>query len=557
MTRKIYRSSFLIALTALLASCVLFFAVMFGNYEAQAFERLRAESKSISLALSQTGVVYLDALQVSDRVTLIAPNGTVLYDNTANSAALANHLSREEVREALDHGEGSCSRWSETILKRTHYYALLLDDGSILRTACTQESFVSLALLLLTPILCVILFVLILCGVLSFRLAKQITRPINAIDLDAPVLSNPYPELAPLVGRIQALQRTNHRQLDELSLRQREFTAITENMREGFLLLDDKACILSSNHSAMQLLGLDAAASPSLRRMCHDTELLGAVDAALAGNHAELLLTRDEVTWQLIVNPVLSNGISVGAVVLLMDVTEREQREALRREFSANVSHELKTPLTSISGFAELMQSGLVPPEKTQEFSADIYRESRRLLALVNDIIKLSSLDEGGERLERRPVDLYALAKSVLASLQSVADRRSITLLLHGERMTISGAEPLLNEMLYNLCDNAIKYNVDGGRVDVYLHQTTAGTVLTVSDTGIGIPYAHQSRVFERFYRVDKSHSKALGGTGLGLSIVKHAAQYHNARLELKSAVGQGTTISIHFAAQSGSECAE
>ena len=449
MTAKIFRNSFLIGITVLLVSSVLFFAVMFSNYENQAFERLSAEAESISLALDRSGLSYLESLRASDRVTLIAPDGSVLFDNFADPAALPDHLAREEVQQALRTGTGRASRDSETVLERTHYYALRLSDGSVLRTACTQKSIVSMALLLLAPLLWVIALVLILCGVLSYRLAQQITRPINAIDLDDPVPDASYKELAPLVSRIQELQRTSRSQLDELSLRQREFTAITKNMREGFLLLDGRARILSGNQSAMQLLSLEPDSDPlcDLRTVCHVPELLSAVDTALAGNHAEVLLTREAVTWQVIANGVTSGGSTVGAVVLLMDVTEREQREALRREFSANVSHELKTPLTSISGFAELMQAGLVPPEKMQEFSADIYRESRRLLALVNDIIKLSRLDEGAGRLERQSVDLYALSQHVLCSLQSVAEQRNIRLTLCGEHISVSGAAALLEEM--------------------------------------------------------------------------------------------------------------
>lgn len=546
MTRRIFRNSFLIGITVLLVSSILFFAVMFSNYEQQAFARLSAEAESIAQALDESGPSFLQRLEVADRVTLVAPDGSVLYDSAADAASLPNHLAREEIQQALERGEGRCSRYSETFLERTHYYALRLPDGSVLRTACTQESIISMVILLLQPILWVIVLVLILCGVLSFRLAKQITRPINAIDLDDPALDESYQELAPLIGRLQDLLHTSRSQMDELSLRQREFTAITENMREGFLLLDGKADILSSNHSAMQVLGLDAGeAVGSLRLVCRDPDILKVVESALSGSHAEVLLTRENVTWQIIANPVMSGGSVVGAVVLLMDVTEREQREALRREFSANVSHELRTPLTSISGFAELMQAGLVPMEKVQEFSADIYRESRRLLELVNDIIKLSRLDEGGDKLERQRVELHALAENVLANLESVAEKCHVTLSLTGGAAYVTGVPALLSEMLYNLCDNAIKYNVDGGSVRVDIAQSTAETVLTVSDTGIGIPYAHQSRVFERFYRVDKSHSRQSGGTGLGLSIVKHAVQYHHGTVELHSEEGKGTTICI------------
>ena len=548
MTRRIFRNSFLIGITVLLVSSILFFAVMFSNYEQQAFERLSAEAESIAQALDESGPSFLRRLEVADRVTLVAPDGSVLYDSAADAASLPNHLAREEIQQALECGEGRCSRYSETFLERTHYYALRLPDESVLRTACTQESIISMAILLLQPILWVIVLVLILCGVLSFRLAKQITRPINAIDLDDPALDESYQELAPLIGRLQDLLHTSRSQMDELSLRQREFTAITENMREGFLLLDGKADILSSNHSAMQVLGLDAGeAVGSLRLVCRDPDILKVVESALSGSHAEVLLTRENVTWQIIANPVMSGGSVVGAVVLLMDVTEREQREALRREFSANVSHELRTPLTSISGFAELMQAGLVPMEKVQEFSADIYRESRRLLELVNDIIKLSRLDEGGDKLELQRVELHALVENVLANLESVAEKCHVTLSLTGGAAYVTGVPALLSEMLYNLCDNAIKYNVDGGSVRVDIAQSTAETVLTVSDTGIGIPYADQSRVFERFYRVDKSRSKATGGTGLGLAIVKHIAVLHGARIDLESTVGTGTTIRIIF----------
>ena len=548
MTRRIFRNSFLIGITVLLVSSILFFAVMFSNYEQQAFERLSAEAESIAQALDESGPSFLRRLEVADRVTLVAPDGSVLYDSAADAASLPNHLAREEIQQALECGEGRCSRYSETFLERTHYYALRLPDESVLRTACTQESIISMAILLLQPILWVIVLVLILCGVLSFRLAKQITRPINAIDLDDPALDESYQELAPLIGRLQDLLHTSRSQMDELSLRQREFTAITENMREGFLLLDGKADILSSNHSAMQVLGLDAGeAVGSLRLVCRDPDILKVVESALSGSHAEVLLTRENVTWQIIANPVMSGGSVVGAVVLLMDVTEREQREALRREFSANVSHELRTPLTSISGFAELMQAGLVPMEKVQEFSADIYRESRRLLELVNDIIKLSRLDEGGDKLELQRVELHALVENVLANLESVAEKCHVTLSLTGGAAYVTGVPALLSEMLYNLCDNAIKYNVDGGSVRVDIAQSTAETVLTVSDTGIGIPYAHQSRVFERFYRVDKSHSRQSGGTGLGLSIVKHAVQYLGGRIELESQPGKGTTMRVHF----------
>lgn len=546
MTAKIFRNSFFVGLLVLLAAGILFLSVMYANDETLAFDELETEMAVLAPAVERLGLPYLQELDAAGRVTWIAADGSILYDNSARKDNMENHLAREEIAAALETGEGRATRDSQTGGARTHYIARRLSDGSVLRTACTQTSLARLILNLLLTVLWIVLLILVLCAAVSFRLARQITSPINQIDLDAPGENAVYPELRPLAARIREQNRTIRFQLTELSRRQQEFSAITEQMREGFLLLDANWDILSGNRSAKTLLALPQDAA-SLRGASLPPEAARAVEAALSGTHAEALLHLSDGVWQLTANPVASFGRPSGAVLLLMDVTEREEREALRREFSANVSHELKTPLTSISGFAELMQAGLVPMEKVQEFSADIYRESRRLLELVNDIIKLSRLDEGGDKLELQRVELHALVENVLANLESVAEKCHVTLSLTGGAAYVTGVPALLSEMLYNLCDNAIKYNVDGGSVRVDIAQSTAETVLTVSDTGIGIPYAHQSRVFERFYRVDKSHSKAVGGTGLGLSIVKHAAQYHNARLELKSAVGKGTEIRIHF----------
>ena len=548
MTGKILRISYLVAISALLASALLFFGVMYRDYEDGAFARLRAEAAAISQGLGAVGSDYFDGFAPDDRVTWIAANGTVLYDSAAPAQLLESHAGREEIDQALQTGEAQTSRYSKTLLQRTFYYAKLLDDGTVLRVSCTQNSLPAMILMLLTPFLWVATLVLILCGVLSYRLARQITKPLNAINPDNPAPLPSYPELTPLFDKLREQNRTIGKQMNELQLRQREFTAITENMREGFLLVDCKMHVLSSNHSALEVLG-----GRELKPGCllYDAEcrqeIFDAVDTALSGSHAELLLTIDETSWQVLANPVVASGQVAGAVVLFMDVTEREQRERLRREFSANVSHELKTPLTSISGFAELMKEGLVPPEKIPEFSGDIYKESLRLIGLVNDIIQLSRLDENSTQFQRAPVDLYDLCAQSIERLSPVAARQSVTLALTGEHAEIEGVEQLLKEMIYNLLDNAIKYNVPGGSVTASVRKSAGRTILSVSDTGIGIPYAHQPRVFERFYRVDKSHSKEVGGTGLGLSIVRHAAQYHGARLELKSQPGKGTTITVTF----------
>ena len=548
MTGKILRISYLVAISALLASALLFFGVMYRDYEDGAFARLRAEAAAISQGLGAVGSDYFDSFAPDDRVTWIAANGTVLYDSTAPAQLLESHADREEIDQALQTGEAQTSRYSKTLLQRTFYYAKLLEGGTVLRVSCTQNSLPAMILMLLTPFLWVATLVLILCGVLSYRLARQITKPLNAINPDNPAPLPSYPELTPLFDKLREQNRTIGKQMNELQLRQREFTAITENMREGFLLVDCKMHVLSSNHSALEVLGRRELKPGCLLYDAEcSQEIFDAVDTALSGSHAELLLTIDETSWQVLANPVVASGQVAGAVVLFMDVTEREQRERLRREFSANVSHELKTPLTSISGFAELMKEGLVPPEKIPEFSGDIYKESLRLIGLVNDIIQLSRLDENSTQFQRAPVDLYDLCAQSIERLSTVAARQSVTLALTGEHAEIIGVEQLLKEMIYNLLDNAIKYNVPGGSVTASVRKSAGRTILSVADTGIGIPYAHQPRVFERFYRVDKSHSKEVGGTGLGLSIVRHAAQYHGARLELKSQPGKGTTITVTF----------
>ena len=548
MTGKILRISYLVAISALLASALLFFGVMYRDYEDGAFARLRAEAAAIAQGLGAVGSDYFDSFVPDDRVTWIAANGTVLYDSAAPAQLLESHAGREEIDQALQTGEAQTSRYSKTLLQRTFYYAKLLEGGTVLRVSCTQNSLPAMILMLLTPFLWVATLVLILCGVLSYRLARQITKPLNAINPDNPAPLPSYPELTPLFDKLREQNRTIGKQMNELQLRQREFTAITENMREGFLLVDCKMHVLSSNHSALEVLGRRELKPGCLLYDAEcSQEIFDAVDTALSGSHAELLLTIDETSWQVLANPVVASGQVAGAVVLFMDVTEREQRERLRREFSANVSHELKTPLTSISGFAELMKEGLVPPEKIPEFSGDIYKESLRLIGLVNDIIQLSRLDENSTQFQRAPVDLYDLCAQSIEQLSPVAARQSVTLALTGEHAEIMGVEQLLKEMIYNLLDNAIKYNVPGGSVTASVRKSAGRTILSVADTGIGIPYAHQPRVFERFYRVDKSHSKEVGGTGLGLSIVRHAAQYHGARLELKSQPGKGTTITVTF----------
>ncbi len=538
MTGKIIRSLFSLAMLVLVIGAALFSGILYGYYEKQSFASLAQEAEQLQQTMEY---VSPEQMRSTDRITLISPDGTVLYDSVARADAMENHLSREEVAQALREGTGKSSHYSSTVLKKNLYYALRLDDGNVLRLSREQSSLGAMLLNMAWPIAATVAGLLLLAAGLSVRLARQITQPINAISPDDP--QDVYPELQPLTQRLRQQRETIRNQMDELSRRMREFSAMTENMSEGFLLIDLRGHVLTENHSASMLLPTDA---DNIAK-CSQRELCQAAQQALSGQRCERLLQQGERTLSVIASPVLESGQVTGAVVLTLDVTEREQREKLRREFSANVSHELKTPLTSISGFAELMSQGLVPPDKVREFSLDIQKECTRLTNLVEDIIDLSRLEEGGGDMTWEDIDLYTLCDDVLQSLESVAKRQTVTLRLAGESLRVRGVYQVLREMVYNLCDNAIKYNRSGGSVTVTVARSAGRASVTVADTGIGIPYEDQSRVFERFYRVDKSHSRAIGGTGLGLSIVKHAAALHGAEIKLQSQPEDGTVITVLF----------
>ena len=538
MTGKIIRSLFSLAMLVLVIGAALFSGILYGYYEKQSFASLAQEAEQLQQTMEY---VSPEQMRSTDRITLISPDGTVLYDSVARADAMENHLSREEVAQALREGTGKSSHYSSTVLKKNLYYALRLEDGNVLRLSREQSSLGAMLLNMAWPIAATVAGLLLLAAGLSVRLARQITQPINAISPDDP--QDVYPELQPLTQRLRQQRETIRNQMDELSRRMREFSAMTENMSEGFLLIDLRGHVLTENHSASMLLPTDA---DNIAK-CSQRELCQAAQQALTGQRCERLLQQGERTLSVIASPVLESGQVTGAVVLTLDVTEREQREKLRREFSANVSHELKTPLTSISGFAELMSQGLVPPDKVREFSLDIQKECTRLTNLVEDIIDLSRLEEGGGDMTWEDIDLYTLCDDVMQSLEPVAKRQTVTLRLAGESLQVRGVYQVLREMIYNLCDNAIKYNRSGGSVTVTVARSAGRASVAVADTGIGIPYEDQSRVFERFYRVDKSHSRAIGGTGLGLSIVKHAAALHGAEIKLQSQPEDGTIITVLF----------
>ena len=548
MTKKIFRTILSVGIVIMLLSTVLFCTVLLRHYTARVFDELEMEAVLAGRGVELEGESYLADLRPDNRITWVAADGTVLYDSQADPGAMANHLEREEIQEALNGKVGEASRYSDTLATKTLYVALPLSDGSVLRVASDQSSVVSLVVELIPSLLVVVVLTIALAAFLAYRLSRGIIRPILALDLSRPEECDTYEELTPLLRRLHDQGETIRSQVEELERQRSEFSAITENMSEGFLLMDSRTNLLSCNSSALRLLDApEAKAGESVLHLNRTEGFRRVVDEALQGRHSEALLEREDKCYQLLANCVKRDDQVVGAVIAILDVTERESREALRREFTANVSHELKTPLTSISGFAELMKTGTVPPETVPEFAGDIYREAQRLITLVEDIIHLSQLDENLVPMERGQVDLMDVARDVKQRLAPAAEKAGVTLELKGGETKVEGVRQVLDEMVANLVDNAIKYNRSGGSVTVTVGMAEGKPRLTVRDTGIGIPAAHQERVFERFYRVDKSHSKEVGGTGLGLSIVKHAAAYHNAAVSLESVEGAGTTVTVQW----------
>lgn len=547
MNKKIFRSSVAVALVVLLSSIVLIMGILFQYFENQLKSDLESEANYIAYAVENQGLDYIRNFINSDkRITLISPDGDVIADTSANESELGNHADRQEVIDALKNGKGTSIRYSNTLAEKTVYYAMKMDDGNILRISTTQYTVVAILLSLIQPILIVFVVAVVLSFVLSQKISKSIIKPINELDLDNPSNNEPYDELAPLLQKISRQKKTIEKQIKEAEYRQEEFRLITENMKEGFIVVDKQMNLLTYNRSALKLLGISKERPDDILSTGND-HLTFAISKALDGEREKSDLTLGNNNYRLIANPVFEKDMVIGAVILIIDVTESVKREQLRQEFTSNVSHELKTPLTSISGFAEMMKSGDTPDSVVKDFSSSIYDEAQRLITLVNDIIKISELDEKNVQSDSEEVDLYEMSADILGRLKPVADKRNISLNLIGESIVVSGVAKILDEMIYNLCDNAIKYNADNGTVDVILSESSKHIKLTVRDTGIGIPQAEQERVFERFYRVDKSHSKAIGGTGLGLSIVKHAAIYHNAEIKLKSELGKGTSVTVMF----------
>ena len=548
MNKRIFRSILLVAGVVLLASFLIILDCLYGYFENLQEDQLRDELSLAVSAVEEEGESYLSRLKPeSYRLTWVGEDGGVFYDTQADAGQMENHKDRTEIQDALKLGQGQSSRYSSTLMEKTLYFARRLKDGSVLRISVSRATAWRLVLGMLQPVLMVLAAALLLSGLLAGRLSKKIVEPLNHLDLEHPLDNECYEEISPLLNRINRQHEEIQQQLRVMRQRTDEFNQIIGNMQEGLVLLDEKETVLSINTAAMKLFGVEESCmGQNFLTVDRNHEISLAIQQALSDGHAEIRCHRGGRVYQFDLSRIASDGRVVGAVLLAFDITEQEYAERNRREFTANVSHELKTPLQGILGSAELIEKGMVQPEDVPHFIGQIRTEATRMVTLIGDIIRLSQLDEGDE-MPREKVELFALAEEVTDSLKDEAAKKKVTLVVEGQAASIEGVRRLLYEIFYNLCDNAIKYNIPGGSVHFFVDSNEKSAVVKVADTGIGIPAEDQSRVFERFYRVDKSHSKASGGTGLGLSIVKHAVQYHHGSIELKSEPGKGTEITFIF----------
>ena len=546
MTKKIFKSILIVAGTVLLASIVIIMGCLYEYFSNIQKDKLADELDIAASAVELYGTDYLKTIS-SDRyrITWIQADGKVIYDTQAGADSMENHADRQEVKQALAEGEGSSSRYSDTLMEKTSYYARLLDDGSVLRVSTTYATAGLLVLGMLQPILVVLIAALVLSGILARRISKRIVEPMNSIDLDRPLENDTYEELSPLLNRINQQHREIEMQMRYLKQRTDEFTQITESMKEGLILLDNKGNVLSINEAAQNILETDSGCiGQNFLSIERSRSINHAIAKAFEDGHSEEYAEYAGREYQIDISRIESDGDIVGAVLLAFDITEQQNAQRNRREFTANVSHELKTPLQGIIGSAELIENGMVKPEDMPRFTGHIRKEASRLVTLIEDILRLSQLDEG-RQMPSEQVDLFELADEVRSVLEGACEAKHINMKLMGEHVSIDGVKRLLYEIIYNLCDNAVKYNNEGGIADIDISSDEKNAYITVRDSGIGIPQDQRERVFERFYRVDKSHSKESGGTGLGLSIVKHAVSYHNGTITLTSEPGKGTEIRV------------
>lgn len=548
MTKRIYRGILLSSVITMLACLIFTIGIQYQMYDESTKDSLKDKAYIISLN-SESGDLsaYADA---KERITLITSSGKVLFDNKAIADKMENHLSRKEVKEALDSGEGYAVRRSETLGSKSCYYALKLKNGNILRISDDSLTVWTVLINLLPAICAIAIMTLVLSSVLAAVISKKILKPLNSIDLENPDAQNVYDELIPFINKINMQNRKIDRQIARLTRSRREFDIITENMSEGLVLTDIKGNILTHNKGIEKFFGVEEDINGKNILTLNRSEVFREIFSDITEKRrGEDILSLNGRYYDMTANPVYDeDGTPCGAVILAVDITEKEKREKLRREFTANVSHELKTPLTSISGISDMLMNGIVAPEDIKGFAGDINKESARLITLVNDIIKLSELDEGAYSTETdEKVNLPKTAAVVKERLEAIAAKKNVKIAVTGEDAEITGGESLVFEMLYNLCDNAVKYNKENGNVTVSVGTSEGTPFVTVKDTGIGIPPEYTDRIFERFFRVDKSRSKESGGTGLGLSIVKHIAMSLGADIRVESTVGKGTEITVTF----------
>ena len=549
MSKKIFKYIMLVSSLITVLGLAFVVGILYHYFQGQLMDELKKEAVYISRGVESAGTDYLQQLNdENSRITYVDESGKVIYDNEANVESMDNHGHRKEIREAEINGEGADERMSSTLSEKTMYYAVRLENGNVLRVSSNQASVWMLLLQLLPPFVAVLILMLLLSGVFASRLSGKVVEPLNELDLEHPEENDAYDEVQPLLSKIGRQNRQIRLQLEAARRQQKEFSIITENMQEGLLVIDRYTMVLSVNSSVGRLLKVkEVKTGESVYLLNRSEEFRDVVGQVLEGKHEDKVLRLDGSDIQVIANPVTRENKTEGAVILLVDVTEKVEREQLRREFSANVSHELKTPLTSISGFAEIMQDGFVKDEDVKVFAGRIYKEAQRLIRLVGDVIRISRLDEGGLPYQWEKLDLYSLTHDIFSTLHEAAEKQEVHMYMEGGSTVLDTVPMIMEEVLYNVCDNAVKYNHRGGEVFVRLKDEGDAVRVNVRDTGIGIPKEDQERIFERFYRVDKSHSKEIGGTGLGLSIVKHGVKTLNGRLWLNSEPGQGTEIIMEF----------
>ena len=550
MTKKIFHSILLVAGAVLLASLFVITGALYEYFGIIQKKQLKDELGLAAVSVEQQGDDFLKRLSPDRyRITWINTQGNVIYDTRTDAESLENHADRTEIKQALKDGYGESIRYSSTLLEKTIYCAQRLTDGSVLRISVSRATIGVLMLGILQPILIVLIAALVLSGMLAKRLSKRIVEPLNSLDLEHPLDNDSYEELSPLLNRINRQHNQITAQMRELKKRTDQFAQITASMNEGLVLLDNRGCILSINPAAIEIFGAEpSCVGQDFLSVDRSHDMSVAIQAALKDGHSEIHASRKGLIYQFDISRIAADGETAGVVILAFDITEKETAEQNRREFTANVSHELKTPLQGIIGSAELIENGMVKPEDMSRFVGHIRLEAQRLVTLIGDIIRLSQLDEGGD-MPRENIDLLSVASAVADDLLLSADGQGISIAVEGSPANVYGVKRLLYEIVYNLCDNAIKYNRQGGSVKISTVSEGGFSSVTVSDTGIGIAPEYQNRIFERFFRVDKSHSKSSGGTGLGLSIVKHAVQYHHGKIELTSAPGKGTSITVSFPA--------